>query len=69
MKIVANEKNTITMEATKSAIAYGETKIANVKRKNLRAEAAKRVPTLLGILLIYTRRGVMGHEEALKTGN
>ena len=69
VKIVASGKTSITVEPTKTATAYGETKISVVKKKNLRMEAAKQVPNLLGILLIYTRRGVMSHEEAIKTGN
>ena len=69
VKIIDSVKNAITVEPTKTAIAFGETKISVVKKKNLRAEAAKQVPNLVVTLLVYTRRGVMGHEEAIKTGN
>ena len=58
VKIFSN-KNKIIVETTKSALAFGETKIAVVEKKNLRAEAAKRVPSLVGTLLVYTRRGVI----------
>lgn len=64
---IIKSTNTHTTIKPTATNGYGITETKVIKNKDLWAKAANLVPTITGTLLLYTRRGVVGHEEASKS--